>query len=643
MTDDTEAVAETPPPPAWAEGSARPRFTSWYADAFRHRAAPLRAMVVPTLPVAVAGVLGTLVLQLTTDTQVVDGAPKPASFGPAWLAAAGVLLLAGLVALTVGAAAAGLSVAAVRTGETRTVRWAVTTSVRRLPALAAYAALVVLLLVVSLAAAVGMMLAHSPLWFAVAVAFVVLLVLTCLVSLTWPLVLVDGRGPFGAVARSWRGTRGVRFRSGLTVLVFAYAAPLGALALVRSVLGRVGDRLPVWPWQLVDDAVVGAVGTVAAVLVVSAHVGVLFSVRQPVPGDPYVTTSPLDPRRVATALADDGRPEWCRLPHTPVAVAVAVVVAVLLPGLLSAGLLWWNPAHAVSYAAAVVDEDPPGDTSVSFPQPDGSVTVAIGPYRRLRHCEGTRCTMVIPDEDGAPDPLDLQGAGVTTDGHGGMVYAGWRTDEGSRGGTPTPRLRLFGCRPGACTEDAFGSGRPAVLDRYRPAGEADRYSGENVLTAVARRGTGYVVAAVNAAERSPRVTLYRCADIRCASPTRADVGTVDLYSVRPADAGVLSLAIGPGGRPVASVADGHTGAVHLLVCSDASCGRSSWRTVVAPTMTSTSYETLRISGAAVAVLPDGRPVLAYREASSGTSVLAVCRDTACTSTTTRRLTGPGWA
>lgn len=639
MTDDTEAVTEASPP-AWAEGTTRPRLATWYADAFRRRAAPLRALLVPTLPVAVGGVLVELVLQLTTETRIVDGELQAESTSPAWLVAAGVLLLAGLAALTVGAAAAGLSVAAIRTGEPRSVRWAVTTAARRLPALAVYTGFVVLVLVVSLAATIGMVLAHAPVWLALVVAFVLLLVVTCLVSLAWPVVLTEGRGPVGAIARSWRVTEGVRFRTGLTVLVLGYAAPLGVLALARFGVDRVGDHLPVWPWQLVDAAAVGALGTVAVVLAVSVHVGVLFSVRQPVFGEAYVTRSPLDRERVASALADDGEPEWRRLPQRGGTVAAALVVAALLPGLLSAGLLWWNPAHAVSYAAAVVDEDAPGGTSVTFPQPDGSVTVAIGPYRRLRHCERSHCRMVIPDEDGAPEPLGFEGAGVTTDGRGRLVYAGWRIDD--ENGEGTPKLRLFPCRPSACTEDAFRNGHPAVLDRFHPSGD-DEFDIHDVLTAVARRGNGYIVVSVGSASRSPRVTLYRCDDIRCTRPHRTDLGTVDLYSVRASDAGILSLAIAPDGRPVVTVADGHTGAVKLLACSDASCDRSTWRTLVAPTMVSTSYETLRLSGASVAVLPDGRPVLAYRAASSGATMLAVCRDRGCGTATTRRLTGPGWA
>ncbi|HEX6446490.1 MAG TPA: hypothetical protein VF053_15450, partial [Streptosporangiales bacterium] len=644
VTDEPATETETPPPPPWAEGTSAPRITSWYADAFRRHAAPLRAVLVATLPVAVAGVLLELVLQLSTETLVVNGRFDMPAPPPAALIAAGVLLLAGLAALTLAAAAAGLSVAAVRTDEPRTVRWALATAARRWAALTGYTLLVLVVLVACAAAGGALLLAHAPAWFAVAVAVLVLGLCTCLLGLAWPLVLVEGRGLFGAIAQCWRVTEQVRILTGLKVLVFGYAFPLAVVALARFGLDRAGDRLAVWPWQLVNAAVVPALGTVGVAVIASVHVGVLFSVRRPMPGDLYLTRSPLDQERVAAALADGGRPEWRWQPRRAGAVAAAVVAAALLPGLLSGGLLWWNPSHAVSESTAVVDDDPPGPTSVSFPQPDGSVVLAVGPYRRLRHCAGSHCGYAIPGttRDDGPDPVDLEGASVTGDGHGGLVYAGWLTP-GANGESTTPTLRLVGCRPAACTADAVRRAQPALLDRFRPSSEADRFQRQDALTAVARRGAGYVVASVGFAAHRPHVTLYQCADVRCADPVRTDVGRVDLYSVRAFDAGILSLSIAPDGRPVVTVADGNTGAVHLLACSDARCGRSAWRTVAAPVMISTSYETLRLSGAGSAVLPDGRPVVAYRDASSGTSMLAVCRDRDCTSTTTRRLTGPGWA
>lgn len=645
MTDEPGAAteSETPPPPEWAEGMSPPRFTSWYADAFRRHAAPLRAVLVATLPIAVVGVLLELVLQLTTETLVVNGQFQLAATPPGPLIAAGVLLVAGIAALVLAAAAAGLSVAAIRIGEPRTVRWALMTAVRRWAAVTAYALLVLVLLAGSLAAGGGILLAGAPAWLSVAVAVLVLLVCSCLLGLVWPVVLVEGRGLFRAIARAWELTEQFRIRTGLQVLVFGYAFPLTVVALVRFGLGRTGDRLAVWPWHLVDAAVVTALGTLGVTVITSVHVAVLFSLRRPVPADLYVTRSPLDAERVAAALADDARPEWRWLPRRAGAVAVAVVVAMLLPGLLSGGLLWWNPAHAVSEVTAVVDADPPGPTSVSLPQPDGSVVLAVGPYRRLRHCEGTRCGFAIPGstKESGPDPVELFGAAVTGDGHGGVVYAGWQAGDGS-GPDTTPTLSLIGCRPGVCTRDAAQRARPPVLDRFHRSPDAETFERGDALTAVARRGTGYIVVSVGPAEQRPDVTMYQCADIHCADPARTDVGHVDLYSVRPSDANILSLSIAPDGRPILSVADGHTGAVHLLVCSDARCGRSTWRSVAPPVMTSTSYQTLRLAGATTAVLPDGRPVIAYRDASSGTSMLAVCRDRDCTTTATRRLTGPGW-
>ncbi|ASU82042.1 hypothetical protein CDO52_03920 [Nocardiopsis gilva YIM 90087] len=139
------------------------------------------------------------------------------------------------------------------------------------------------------------------------------------------------------------------------------------------------------------------------------------------------------------------------------------------------------------------------------------------------------------------------------------------------------------------------------------------------------------------------VQVHMCEDTYCREHTTASVGTVPLFHHLAGHE--VDLAVRSDGSPVVSVYDRFDGSVRLLSCSDADCSANMQRTLK-PARYVRSEEgefpgKTRVSGSRVAVRPDGRPVVAYRDPVDGSSRILDCQDVDCSETEERDLTGPG--
>ncbi len=127
-----------------------------------------------------------------------------------------------------------------------------------------------------------------------------------------------------------------------------------------------------------------------------------------------------------------------------------------------------------------------------------------------------------------------------------------------------------------------------------------------------------------------RVELALCDDVACARRRVVPVGDiVDSFTIHDMDARVLAVAVSPDGRPVVAYTDRGTHKLTVASCESASCAHPSIHAFDLPALTRYTWltSTLRTQ---VAVRPDGRPVIVYSDPGDGhTSTILLCSDPAC--------------
>jgi hypothetical protein len=249
---------------------------------------------------------------------------------------------------------------------------------------------------------------------------------------------------------------------------------------------------------------------------------------------------------------------------------------------------------------------------------------------------------VCPDPSCRGKPLYHLNPGGAGDGEMGSVtlpdgstaLAVWGVDESDldEDRRPSRVLRLLRCTVGGC-EDVRKA--PIVARAGR-----DDFSYAAAMTTTAGGLVAAALAPVNDNEPA-RLSLTRCADVRCASPR-----TLMTMPLGNASFGLrsrpLTVAAGSGGRPVAAYEDRATGAVTVISCDDASCRRPKVTQVGGPVLAHRVEGDPYLDGVEVVVPPDDRPVIAYRDARTGAARLLRCRTPDCAKTDTIAITGPGF-
>jgi hypothetical protein len=228
--------------------------------------------------------------------------------------------------------------------------------------------------------------------------------------------------------------------------------------------------------------------------------------------------------------------------------------------------------------------------------------------------------------------------GTVTLPDGTVAVATWGSESpAATAYRPGPQvLRLL-----RCDADGCGSPRSApIADRGDT--DADRF----YAAAMTVTRDGLLIAAV-VPERlehelgiALRVRLIHCADMRCAAPRTVTL-LRRLYGA-PNDGTPIAVAVGPDGRPVVAFQDDDSHQVSVISCDSVECGHPRVTELPLPLDRPAIGDVWGPNDVDITVPPDGRPVLTYRHEWSGAVRLVRCRAfDDCTDPDDVALTGPG--
>lgn len=619
-----------------------------YAQPFRWGARMLLAFLVFVVPVTLLGLLGALYL-IDADALLVNDRVRYFSLPDHALAVAIAVPALAVLAVLLGQVVAGVVAMGGIAGRSPTLRWALHAALRRGPAALLFGILQVVALAPFVFALSGFFLhpfGLSDEWLALVFVLgsVLGVAVFAFVGLAWPVALTEGGGPWRALRRSVRLAHGYRAWTAGTVLGSGFLLPGLLLLAAYQLLVRASDALslsphPVWHWVLI-----GALTVVGAAVFTSVQVAALLYDRPlglPEGEGPAALAGErahLDAGALDALLpAHRTRSGWPRLILRAGTGAVLVVLGLLLPGLLGVGLLAVNPTGLPRMTRATVYEKASNLRVEAIPMPNGSA-VAWSTYDRgvpLDRCVAGSCSHVTDGEF----PLN-DDAAVARDGDG-LVLAGYRQAEPETTAEKAWEIVLAHCDGHRCAGDSLntGSGPPTVLDHD----EGEYWPDDAQMAVQPLPGGGYVVAAFvgSAAHAYPKLTLYRCSIRGCRNPTTTRLDNTPISFI-PGQVRALSLAVTSDQRPVVGVTDAETGLVELLSCDSVRCADPARTTLSPAKRVEAEYNSTKEAGVQVAMRSDDRPVVAYRDVSTGATVLAVCDDLTCRHPKTRRLTRPGW-
>ncbi|MFI7610825.1 hypothetical protein ACIBP6_06260 [Nonomuraea terrae] len=483
-------------------------------------------------------------------------------------------------------------------------------TVRRLPSL------LVLLLVAALAAGAtwaaraGVLMATDEQWPAV----VVPAVAACMAMpglLAVPAIVLHGCSGLGSIHRAYCLTR-LRLLPAASTLAFGVVlVPVAATWALDAGLRLLPGPLTTLGW--------GLAGTLLALSMTPFQAAVVA--RQFLHCMAWRTE--VDDSDLAHGLPDASPPR----PVTP-----GLLPAALLPGLLFSGVVLVNPFGWPEIAETNVTESwTPREFSAS--SRDRGPELRPFDLQSLHTGRGAHLIVVM---DGFQDRSSLLACADPSCRRTSFEWAeprdaGTRWEAGAAGTRlPDGRLALTTWTAGGlelltceATRCVRGSGTVATT-RSRP---------ETVGVALAvRRGGGLVVAY---AEKDPAggdqpthdlVSFVFCADTSCARPERRQVARLDATAYSATDHN-LAVAVGPGERPVAARYDPVNGQIQVISCLDVACRQPRVKPV--PPVPSNPYDLPWTFGLSMAVRPDGRPVIAYRDLRDQANKLLDCRTPDC--------------
>ncbi|WP_435106803.1 hypothetical protein [Nocardiopsis synnemataformans] len=495
------------------------------------------------------------------------------------------------------------------------------------------------------------------------------LLLTVLVPLTvsLPLALVEGHGPFRALLEACRLAR---HRVGVHLLLVGLS--YGVSVLAGTVLER---ALPRWT-DLADGSPALLAVTLLAGLVV-APLSLLLGCapvaycdfespytapgRDRVPGGAtyagvrYVvhpTVRDVDLVRAGEHLPEatasvSGRSSDSVFGGPRLVLVPALALAVFGIPLLGPGLLEANPfglPEMGAHPVASVDGD---ELSVSLePTGEGALLGIATSYVNMEVCD-PRCRVVAEGE------RSWMGDGVRVV-DGGALWTVWREyehedveEEADRYAPhPDSGLYLLSCA------DITKCANPDEEALVRPYPESQHH----VASAVTPLADGRLLVASSVKRYDPPelgvgleqdrggLRLHLCGDIACADPE------VVLFPPEMAAGGFLTdgeflaLAAYPGGGYAMAVTDTARGSLSLVACAERACTEPEITRIHGDRFYGEHDSRLRSRfGARVELRSDGTPVLAYRDPQGGRAHLVDCHDALCSEFTDTAVTGTGWA
>ncbi len=481
-------------------------------------------------------------------------------------------------------------------------------TVRRLPSL------LVLLLVAGAAwaAGAGVLMVTDQHWL-VRVGLVVAAYAAMPGLLAVPAVLLHGCSGPGSIRRAYRMTELSFLPTALTLAFGVVLVPGAAAWALESGLGLLPGPLATLGW--------GLAGTVLALAITPFQAAVVA--RQFLHNMAWRTE--VDDSDLTHGLPDGPSPDpvWSGL-----------LSAVLLPGLLFGGVVLVNPfgwpeiseTSVTELSASSGDREPqlrPLDLQDLHLGHDGRPVAVMDGFEdesSLLACADPSCrtaSFAWAEPDGAGTRWQA-GAASARLPDGRLLLTTWTTR----------RLELLTCAAATC-------------ERSSGAVATTRSPEESVGVALAvRQGGGPVVAY---AQGDPAdgdqpahdlVSFIFCADPSCPHPESRQVARLEAagYSTTEHD---LAVAVGPGDRPVAARYDSATGQIQVISCLDVACHQPIVTSPVPPVPP--TPDQLWNGGLAMAVRPDGRPAIAYRDLRDKSTKLLDCRTPDCAQADVRTL------
>ncbi|MGW6495163.1 hypothetical protein [Nonomuraea angiospora] len=481
-------------------------------------------------------------------------------------------------------------------------------TVRRLPPL------LVLLLVSGAAGAAGagVLMMTDQHWL-VRVGLVVAAYAAMPALLAVPAVLMHGCSGLGSIRRAYRMTE-LSFLPTALTLAFGVVLVPGAVAwALESGPGLLPGPLATLGWGLAWTVLALAVTPFQAAVVARQFLHNMAWRTEVVDSD------------LAHGLPDGPSPDpvWSGL-----------LSAVLLPGLLFGGVVLVNPfgwpeisetsvTEVSAFSRDRVPQLRPLDLQDLHLGRDGRPVAVMDGFEdesSLLACADPSCrkaSFAWAEPDGAGTRWQA-GAASARLPDGRLLLTTWTTR----------RLELLTCEAARCERS---SGTVATT----------RSPEESVGVALAVRQDGGPVVAY--AQSDPAdgeqpahdlVSFIFCADPSCARPESRQVARLEAagYSSMEHD---LAVAVGPGDRPVAARYDSATGQIQVISCLDVACHQPIVTSPVPPVPPTTDQ--LWNGGLAMAVRPDGRPAIAYRDLRDQATKLLDCRTPDCAQADVRTL------
>ncbi|RKS09407.1 hypothetical protein DFP74_5143 [Nocardiopsis sp. Huas11] len=626
-------------------------------------------LVVASLPAVPITLLGqALLVAPARDGVYLNGAPETAidPLATPYLVATGIAVLLGLAVAPVVLGGATLLGTAALLGRRISPRQAWRAALPRYFTTLTWILLLITLLVGSLA---FFLWALSAEWEEVLTAVLVLgalIPLLTLLTVSLPLALVEGHGPFRAL---WEAARLARRRFGTHLLLvsLSYGVSVAAGTGLERALLRWTDLVEGGPVLLATTVLAGLLAAPLSLLLACA--AVVYSGTAG-PENPFATPRParydergrlvslpreqhrhadqgpvraLDLVRVGARLPEPAPDRSSGLGGPRAVVVPALVLAVFGAPLSGPALLAANPFGLPEMDSHPVVSVGGDELSVSMrPTDQGAmIGVAAGRVVDVQVCD-PECRSV---HEGSPG---RHGNGVLV-GDGGAQWTVWREylhedaspNDGARY-APHPDSGLYWMSCADVTDcetpDEEVQLRHFTGDHYDTASGITRLADGRLLVASSVRHDD------DAGADPGGLRLYLCADTSCADPETVLFPPELTVGGFLTDGDFLTPAASPGGGYAMAVTDTVRGTLSVVACAEESCTDPEITEIRGERFYSEHESRLRGRfGARVEFRSDGTPVLAYREPQGGRARVVDCHDPLCAEFTDTAVTGPGWA
>ncbi|GAB3699053.1 hypothetical protein [Nocardiopsis oceani] len=586
------------------------------------------------------------------------------------LITAGILLVLGLGVAPITLGGATLLGAAALLGRRISPRQAWREALRRYFTVLTWLLLLITLLVGYLALFLWALFSEWPPVFTGIVLLLILAVPLVPLTVSLPLALLEGHGPFRAFVEAWRLAR-QRFGTHLLLVGLSY----GVSALAGTGLER---ALISWTDLAEGAPALSAITLAAGVLV--APLSLLLACAPVVysgVGNPFVepVASRYDERGklVPVSQEEAGFPDrgpardldlvrvGAQLPEPPtspsgrdsdsvfggprVLVVPALVLAVFGPPLLGPGLLAANPFGLPEMAAHPVRSLSGDELSVDIDPADEAVVGIASTSVDVELCD-PECRNVHEGDH------TWKGSGVWT-GDGGVMWTVWRELEHVDGPEeerydPHPESGLY-LRSCADAKDCAEPDEEVQVRQYMDS-QHDSSSavtpladGRLLIATYVRRYDPPELESTLEEDRGG-LRLHVCEDASCSEQEVVLFPPEMTAGGFLTDGDFLTPAASPGGGYAVAVTDTVRGTLSVVACEEEACTDPEVAEIRASQFRSEHESRLRGRfGARIEYREDGTPAIAYRNPQGGRAHLVDCHDALCTEFTDTAVTGPGWA